>query len=234
MIDKEREKNMKKTTAKKRMSIAAFERKYGCRFTRNHSAKMANLWSLSTSCKCNHNCQKHMELEGSICQKCFANAIQNQYSALEAKLRKNTEVLTTVLIEFEDVPYIKTKSGYFRFEAFGDLVNEIQVANYFTIASANPHLHCALWTKNPWIIKSAIKKYGLKKPENLTIIGSSYFINVLMTYPGYDFIDKVFTVYDEKYISENDVVINCGAKSCATCGLCYENKGGRYISEKLK
>lgn len=218
----------------KRLTIPQFERKYGVGFTRKHSGKMTDVVSISTSCRCNPNCEARKGLKGSICEKCYADAMHDQYSDLAAKLERNTKVLTTVIFPVEDIPYITSKSGYFRFEAFGDLVNEIQVVNYFNIAAANDHLKCALWTKNPWIIKSAIAKYNLVKPANLTIIGSSYFVNEPMDFSGYDFIDKTFTVYSPDYIQEHGIEINCGARSCATCGLCYENKGGREVSEMLK
>ena len=52
--------------------------------------------------------------------------------------------------------------------------------------------------------------------------------------PGYDFIDKIFTVYDKDYISAHDVSINCGAKSCLTCHKCYVKSKIKYINEKLK
>ena len=52
--------------------------------------------------------------------------------------------------------------------------------------------------------------------------------------PGYDFIDKIFTVYDKNYINARDVNINCGAKSCLTCHKCYVRSKTKYINEKLK
>lgn len=46
---------------------------------------------------------------------------------------------------------------------------------------------------------------------------------------GYDFIDKVFTVFDH-----DNGHINCGAKACAACGLCYTKNDTVFINEKLK
>lgn len=214
------------------MTIGKFEKKYGVKFTINHTAKMAGVTSLSTSVLCNGNCQKRREVKGSICEKCYAANMAKRYGNLEKVLRKNTEVLTTVEIPVEDMPRLYSETGYFRFEAFGDLINEIQVLNYFRMAEANPHMKCALWTKNPWIIESAMKQYGLVKPANLVIIGSSYFVNVPMDFSKYGFIDKVFTVYDKATAAT--IEINCGGRSCADCGRCYENIGGRDVSELLK
>ena len=33
---------------------------------------------------------------------------------------------------------------------------------------------------------------------------------------------KDITVYDKKHAEENNVEINCGAKSCVTCRNCYD------------
>ena len=104
--------------------------------------------------------------------------------------------------------------------------------NYFHICKKNKHVHFALWTKNPWIIEEALDA-SERKPSNLQIIYSSPCINDQAD-PGYDFIDKIFTVYDKDYISTHDVSINCGAKSCLTCHKCYVKSKIKYINEKLK
>jgi hypothetical protein len=44
----------------------------------------------------------------------------------------------------------------------------------------------------------------------------------------------VFTVYDKKHIEENQISINCGARNCFSCGLCYEKNGISIINEELK
>ena len=36
------------------------------------------------------------------------------------------------------------------------------------------------------------------------------------------FVDKVFTVYDDATIDRDGVQINCGARSCMGCQLCYK------------
>lgn len=215
-------------------TITKFSKATGIHFTLNHNDKMQGLASLSTSPLCNEHCKARRENKDMICAHCYSMAMNKRYTNLAKSLERNTDILATILFEESDMPRLISETGYFRFEAFGDLVNEIQVANYFRMANANPHMKCALWTKNPWIIASAIKAYGLKKPANLTIIGSSYYTNTPMDFSGYDFIDKVFTVYDKKTATEKGIDINCGGRSCADCGRCYENYGGRVVSELLK
>ena len=152
------------------------------------------------------------------------------YKNLNACLERNTEILTGRILKEAEIPVIN--ASFFRFESFGDLINVTQVINYFHICKKNKHVHFALWTKNPWIIEEALDA-SERKPSNLQIIYSSPCINDQAD-PGYDFIDKIFTVYDKDYISAHDVSINCGAKSCLTCHKCYVRSKTKYINEKLK
>jgi hypothetical protein len=50
----------------------------------------------------------------------------------------------------------------------------------------------------------------------------------------FPFVDKVFTVYDPDFIEAENIDINCGARNCFDCGLCYEKNGVAVINEKLK
>ena len=202
--------------------------------TRNHSGKMEGLQSLSTSVLLNENCKKNRTVKGAICEKCYAARLAALRSQLDEKLDFNTELLTTCVLPFEVLPTIY--SLYFRFEAFGDLNNAVQVVNYFNICKKNPSVSFALWTKNPHFIEQAINEYGTEKPSNLNIIYSSLFINSRneSTAKKYGFIDKVFTVYSSDFIQANGIEINCGGLHCATCLKCYTKNDIRDISEKLK
>ncbi len=157
--------------------------------------------SLSTSCTCNLYCKKRSGNKSLICSHCYAERQMKIYHNLEKCLIKNTEILTNRILDKTELPIINFL--YFRFESFGDLININQIVNYFNICKKNPKVHFALWTKNPFVIADAINK-GVAKPRNLQIVYSSPMINIVND-PGYDFIDKIFTVYDKKYIKENNV-----------------------------
>lgn len=202
----------------------------GLHFTTKHNGKMAGMVSLSTSVTTNERCAKNAQIKGSICEKCFAAKQMRVFTSMEKPMIENQRILTSSILEFEKLPYIN--NIYFRFEAFGDLNNEIQVINYFNICKKNPGVKFALWTKNPDYIQKAIDM-GHDKPENLNIILSSLFINKERKNP-FSFVDKVFTVYDSQYIEENGVNINCGARNCFSCGLCYNKNDVSIINEKLK
>jgi hypothetical protein len=202
----------------------------GLHFTTKHTGKMEGMASISTSVTTNERCAKNAQIKGSICEKCFAAKQMKVYPSMENCMVENQRILTSSILDVELLPYINNL--YFRFEAFGDLNNEIQVINYFNICKKNPGVKFALWTKNPDFIKKAINM-GHDKPENLNIVLSSLFINKERK-NIFDFVDKVFTVYDTDFIEENNIDINCGARNCFSCGLCYNKNGVKVINEKLK
>lgn len=202
----------------------------GLHFTTRHNGKMAGMVSLSTSVTTNERCAKNAQVKGSICEKCFAAKQINVFKTMEKPLVENQRILTESIIDFDLLPYINNL--YFRFEAFGDLNNATQVKNYFNICYKNPGVKFALWTKNPDFIAQAIAD-GYEKPNNLNIVLSSLFINVQRKNP-FPFVDKIFTVYDKQHIDENNIEINCGARNCLACGLCYNKNNIDIINEKLK
>lgn len=202
----------------------------GLHFTTNHSGKMSGMVSINTSVTTNERCAKNAQIEGSICQKCFAAKQMRIFPSMEKPMVENQRILTSSVIDPELLPTINNL--YFRFEAFGDLNNATQVKNYFNLCYKNPRVKFALWTKNPDYIAQAIAD-GYTKPDNLNIVLSSLFINKERKSP-HSFIDKVFTVYDAQTIEGDGIEINCGARSCFDCGLCYEKNDVYHVREKLK
>lgn len=204
------------------------------------TGKMEGLNGISTSPLCNDYCMARTKNPEMVCSHCFSMAGQWK-KGLRENLIENSNLLSDHVFTPEEMPILWSPSGMFRFESFGDLLpgekGEKQVTNYFHFAEANPGLWFALWTKNPWIIKRAIEKYGLKKPANLKIIGSSYFLNKPMIdfFRRFDFIEHVFTVYTLEYAKEHNIRITCGGRSCFFCGKCYKGGHDSYeINELLK
>lgn len=94
--------------------------------------------------------------------------------------------------------------------------------------------------KNPGIIQAAIND-GLQLANNLIIGLSSLYLNMpeIDKAKKYSFIRFLFTVYDDEYIKEHNIVINCGARHCLTCGICYKylhefKPGLQLINERKK
>ncbi len=227
---------MKKSIREIIVTMFNSKKQVGLHVTTNHSGKMAGMYSISTSAAENKHCKERAAIPGSICSHCYANALLKQRKPLAKALKANTELLTTVLLPIEQLPVINAHS--FRYEAFGDLNNSVQVKNYFNICRKNPETMFALWTKNPFIIANAIND-GAEKPENMIVIYSSPIIGDAVKLAdiqkNFSFVDKVFTVYEsEEQAAEQGKTINCGSRSCITCLKCYRKNGIDEISELLK
>jgi len=194
-------------------------------YTTNHTAKMEGVISLSTDINSNPICQGRRKIEGSICSLCFSAKMwddeKGQYRKGNKAFKTNTEILCNRLLKDEEIPYIDSKVfPLFRFEAFADLQSVTQVINYFKIARKNPKVRFALWTKNPGFISKALLLVDV--PKNLQIVLSSMGLNKPSNGERFPFVNKVFTVYDDETIAREGVNINCGARSCKGCQICYK------------
>lgn len=200
----------------------------------NHTGKMEGINSIGTSCADNPFCIKRRENGDSVCAHCYAATYMKMRPALKERLKVNAEILTTRMLENRELPFIN--SHLFRFESFGDLYNETHLENYIQICLHNPFTQFGLWTKNTWILDDVFEKKGIAKPKNMSIVVSSPLLNKQMEIDRkrFWFVDHVFTVYDKKFIETNSICINCGAKSCLRCQLCYFKNTEFYINEKLK
>ena len=226
-------------TVKKYSSISALE-KFG--FCVNHRGKMAGNCSYSTSVKLNPRCMARAKDPDSICAICFANQLLSDYAPLEAKVARNTAAITNRILELSELPILRPGLfNAFRLESFGDLNNEIQFVNYANMARINPgYKNVTIWTKNPDLIESAIEKYGITIPDNMNIIYSSPKVNAQVDAAAikarYPFITAIFTVYSLEYAKAHNITINCGARDCTNCNLCYRphDKNNVLIVNELR
>lgn len=199
-----------------------------------HSGKMKGIKSIGTSCADNPFCIQRRKDGLSVCSKCYADTYMKMRHSLKEHLSDNADVLTTRLLDGRDVPV--TNDLIYRFESFGDLQNITQLRNYISIAEHNEYTKFALWTKNIWFLDEVFNKMDIAKPSNLSIVVSSPLLNTPLELDRnkYWMVDHVFTVYDKKFIKENNVEINCGSRNCLACKQCYTNHNVFYINEKLK
>lgn len=209
---------------------------------RDHDGKMDGVISLSSYVGANRYCAARCNnCDNAICKYCFADSLTKQRIGLKNKLRRTHAILTQVELNAQDIPTIDSNIWpFFRLEAFGDLNNVIQFNNYNLFAAVNPDVNFTLWSKNPGVIQSAING-GTVIADNLVIGLSSLYLNTpeLKKAQRYPFIRFLFTVYTEDYIRAHDVQINCGAKHCASCGICYKylhefKHGLQLINERKK
>ena len=209
----------------------------------DHTAKMSGMISYSTSVEENIYCRARMRCNCAVCKHCFAYRQLGIYADQRKKLKRAHAIATRCKWSIADIPYIDNAIyKYFRLECFGDINNTIQVNNYNVLADTLYKLYgikTTLWTKNPGIIQNAINN-GLQLSPYLTIGLSSLELNKpeIDKAKKYSFIKFLFTVYDENYISEHNVNINCGGLHCRSCLKCYELAANTntliLINEKLK
>ena len=199
-----------------------------------HSGKMKGINSIGTSCANNPHCIARQKNRESVCSKCYADTYMKMRKALKEHLEENAKILTTRLLEGNEIPV--TNARVFRFESFGDLYNATHLQNYLLICERNPFTNFALWTKNTWILDEVFNDMETQKPKNLSIIVSSPLLNKPMSLDRekFWFVDHIFTVFDKKFIKENNVNINCGSNNCLGCGNCYYVDTDFYVNEQLK
>lgn len=185
------------------------------------SGKMEGIPSISTSCRCNPFCQARQKSGKNVCSKCFSEEGLRYKPSLRNNLEHNFRVFNDIELPDEQIPIYKKWVEIARDESYGDVASYGHAYKYCQVANANPHVTFAMWTKNPWIWDDVFTKIG--KPKNLICVLSSTELNkVTASYKRYSWVDKVFTVFTKEYLKLNpDIKINCGAKKCDSCRMCY-------------
>lgn len=217
----------------RRFSVSECEKFLGWHFTTEHSGKMSGMLSASSSPIVNPRCAARAKQAGTICAHCFARRMIEFYSGMASGLAYNSGLLSTVLLPVSVLPVINAL--YFRIEAFGDTMNARHAENYLRLIDNNADVNFAWWTKNPDYTAAALTAHG-NRPDNVTFIVSSPFINKAATVARFPWVDEVFTVYDDAHT--DGIEINCGARHCLTCLRCYRHRthGGAVdmVNESLK
>lgn len=199
-----------------------------------HSGKLEGLHSISTSVALNPICKERAKDPNTICSHCYASRYVGMREGLRNKLAMNTEALQA-LIPMDELPIINDL--FFRLESFGDVMSEAQAANYYRTAMKNCSTTFAAWTKNVKYYEEAHER-TTRKPDNFILIYSDPVINGHSNewyetfFKLHPLVDKIFVVYDKEHAKHVD--INCGAKRCLSCLICYQKSGVRIIRETLK
>lgn len=214
----------------------------------SHTGKLADMHSLSTSCLDNPNCEKRRKIPGSICEVCFSVKTQEQYSSLEKQLIKNGKILRSHLLSDDELPLLNDIIS--RVESFGDVSfgeeGIIQARNYIRYVKHNPLTTFGWWSKNLGIIHTALKLEGYdadkgEKPGNVVFIVSALYKNKAWGIKNwkrvFPWVDKEFVVLSPEFVVENpeyESLINCGARQCMACRICYSNNDVTTIYELEK
>lgn len=190
------------------------------------TGKLSGIPAINTSPKDNPFCIRMNAGGCEVCQHCYSHVMLDGHRRnCRPAWARNGQILSAGPLDFKQIPKFQPGS-IVRFNGHGELVNGQHMGNILAICRNNPESTFTLWTKRIGLVQAAIRKYG--KPENLILIRSSKSLNKAAKLPRY--FDKVFTVYSK----DQDVKINCGAKSCATCRLCYTHNEIVHVKEILK
>lgn len=193
------------------------------------TGKLDGLKAISSNTTTNPYCikQYNSKNEDNICTKCYSNIMLNSYRKnMQSPLQSNSNLLSNSIIPNNQLPVIM--DAFFRFNAHGELINDIHLQNLVNIAIKNPSCNFALWTKQAGMIKAFFDNNA--KPSNLILIYSNPKINAIMDKLPKHF-DKTFNnVLESEYQDQQ----NCTGQQCKTCLLCYKHNGISKIVEKVK
>ena len=162
-----------------------------------------------------------------ICTKCYSNIMLKSYRKnMQASLERNSQALANSVLPLDQLPIVL--DAFFRFNAHGELINEIHLQNLVNITIKNPSCNFALWTKQNGIIRKYFDNNP--KPSNLILIYSNPKISTILAKIPKHF-DKTFNnVLETEYQDQQ----NCTGQQCKTCLLCYKHNGINTIVEKVK
>ena len=194
------------------------------------TGKLKDFRAISTNTVTNEFCIKMYKSKNKkiICTKCYSHDMLNSFRKNnQGALQRNSDLLSKHYID-NQVPIINDL--YFRFNAHGELINELHLHNLVSICKHNPKTNFALWSKR----KNIIKKYfdNNKKPSNLILVYSNPITNKpidIKDIPQY--FDKTFNNVDyDKFTKEQ----NCTGQKCIDCLKCYEHNNDNTIIEAIK
>lgn len=208
-----------------------------CIHTSALTGKLEDFTSVSSSVAENEICKARSQNCNSICHKCYAKQSVEYRSNLKLALLINHIVLNCfdISIEAWKTLSIASVNGKARIESHGDVASVTASDNMVKIVISHDWLYFGVWTKNDFFYYRTFQKYG--KPGNMSFIVSSDTVNVVAKLSEHikPYVDHVFTVYDLKYVIENNIEIQCGYHKCKNCLLCYtENSDTFYVNEILK
>lgn len=190
------------------------------------SGKMSHMVSVNTSTKGNTFCEKMAKNPNSICSKCYATRYENLRPNLKQAFDKNL-----ILLDKDYEPEF-LNHRIVRLHSFGELHNKTHFMNFIKLARFNVGTTFALWTKRKEIVQRYLNEGGTI-PSNLVLIYSNPKVDKGIKKAPKGF-DKVFNVHSKAGAIKSGTAINCGAKDCFGCQLCYSKNTTDVINEKLK
>lgn len=189
------------------------------------SGKLKGISGINSNPLTNPYCQASSKKCDLVCSKCYSRKmLQTFRSNAVPAFERNNKLLSSQGLTDDQIPRIKY--DVVRFNAHGELINTQHLLNLFRIAKKYPKKQFTLWTKRSKLVQKQLDK----KPDNVILIYSNPVLNNIVQAPkGFD---KVFNVVEKD--RGFDSMVNCGARSCAECMLCYTHNDVSIVVEHLK
>ena len=185
------------------------------------SGKLDGIRALNTDTVSNPFCQGMRKCAANICAQCYSD---NMLRTFRKNCRPAFQYNGGLLSSDTDYP-LNLRDDIFRISAHGELINYNHARNIMHIIKSNPDTFFAFWTKRPALVQKFIRAHG--KPANVNLIYSNPKTDTVADLPGY--FDKVFNVH-----TTDNGDINCGARSCRGCMLCYTRNDTVQVHELVK
>ena len=194
------------------------------------SHKLEGMLAINSNPLTNPYCQAMSKNPLTICHECYSQKmLKGIRRNCIPKFERVGAMMSKSIIPFAEIPVIKDKIA--RFSAHGELINMTHLHNCVEIAKANPRTTWGLWTKKFWYLNQYWRK-GNVLPDNIVLIYSNPYKDTVRELPkGFN---KIFNVYSKEYAEKNNIEINCGAKRCLNCKLCYAKLTSSVINEIIK
>lgn len=209
-----------------------------------HSGKMSGIPSVSTSQIFNKTCQLLSQNKKNVCYYCYARKYSKIYRNLDAVLLYNTLLLSFTYINPKTQAAGLANFKYVRFESFSDIQNIQHFYNLYQIAKYFNETNFALWTKRHLLVFGVLST--LKPLKNLIFVLSNFRLNdngerlkktSILKFESIGINPKnlkYFNVFESEFAFNNNIEINCGARSCASCLKCYKKNNIQCINEIKK
>ena len=192
------------------------------------TGKLDGFRAISTNTITNKFCIKMNAAKAeTICKHCYSHTMLKSYRKnMAPALQRNSDLLSSRPLEPNEVPVIL--DAVFRFDAHGELINEMHLYNLMTIAERNPHCTFSLWTKRKDIVQNC--RVTRPVPANMIFIYSNPKIGKIMDVPPLGFHKTFNNVPEDQDVDRQ----NCTGQQCKNCLLCYRHDTTDTIVEKVK
>lgn len=169
------------------------------------SGKLEGIAAINTNPLTNEFCRNRTS---GICAHCYSKyALLSYRSNCTPAYQMNSDILSTTKLTLAPrISYV-----YVRFNAHGELINQLHFENLMFIARENPYSRFALWTKRRGLVDLSIV------PKNVSLV----FSNTKIIKSQKDMLPPPKGFHVRFYATTDPMLANCVGK-CRDCYRCWD------------